>query len=99
MNGVCPPIRDSWGQVRARIRFQSELIMSLEEYSGLKDLLINDLEVIGVCEQFCCLDRQPLACAVLKISKFCSKELVLIKALIEREVKSETQVLVLKNFF
>ena len=93
LNGVCPPIRDSWGSVRARIRFQSELIMAFEEYHALKDLLMTeDLDVITCCEQFCCADRQPLAQAVLKIARFDNKELLLIRSLIEREVKIETQV-------
>ncbi|CAG2183309.1 unnamed protein product, partial [Oppiella nova] len=72
LSGLCPPIRDSWGQLRARIRFTRELILSFGEYSALKDLLLmtEDLEVIQVCELFCARDRLPLATALLKIARF-----------------------------
>lgn len=92
LNGLCAPIRDSWGAVRARIRFQSELILAFDDYHSLKDLILSpDLDTIAICEQFCCLDRSPLALALLKIAKFEGKELLLMRQLIQREVFIETQ--------
>ena len=68
--------------------------MAFEEYHALKELLVQqDLDVIGACEHFCQSDRQPLALAVLKIARFSNKELLLIRALIQREIHQETQVL------
>ncbi|XP_054153029.1 ras GTPase-activating protein 1-like [Oppia nitens] len=91
LSGLCPPVRDAWGQVLARIRFSVETVLSLEDYNPLKDLILSeDLETIGIVEQFCRhRDRQQLSTAVLRIAKFERKTEQIIRSLIEREVRLE----------
>lgn len=91
LTGLCP-IREDWGSLRVRIRYVHELIMPLTEYTSLKELIMNeDLEVISVLEDFCHRDRGPLANSLLKVFRFERKESTLLRAMIERDVKTENE--------
>jgi Ras GTPase-activating protein 1 len=91
-NGLQAPLRDDYGSIRLKLRYVHEIIMPLREYSILKELIMNqDLEVIGILEEFCHRDRGPLAHALLRIFRFEKKETCLIKTMIEREIKKESE--------
>ncbi|XP_015790236.1 ras GTPase-activating protein 1 isoform X2 [Tetranychus urticae] len=92
LTGICPPMNNEWGSLRVRIRYVHELIMPSHEYDALKELLMaEDLEVISVLEEFCHRDRAPLANALLRVFKHESKEAILLKSMIEREIKRENE--------
>ena len=86
LSGLCPPVRDHWGAIRARILFQKELILPFDDYSGLKDLLVSqDLEPIRALEQFS-RDRYSVATSLLKICNFCRKECHVMANMVQRTV-------------
>ncbi|RWS24493.1 ras GTPase-activating protein 1-like protein, partial [Leptotrombidium deliense] len=90
--GLNPPIREDWGALRVRLRYVHELIMPLYEYNALKELIMNDdLEAISVLEDFCHRDRGPLGNSLLRVFRYEKKETSLLKAMIEREIKRETE--------
>ncbi|KAI1296531.1 Ras GTPase-activating protein 1 [Halotydeus destructor] len=93
LSGINPPPRDEWGSIRLKIRYSDQTVLPVKEYWALKDLLFNpDLEVISVLESLCHRDRVPLANALLQVYRFQSEsEGILLKALIEREIKQETE--------
>lgn len=92
LNGLNPPVREDWGALRVRLRYVHEVIMPLKEYNVLKELIMNDdLEVISVLEDFCHRDRGPLAHALLRVFRYERKESTLLKAMMEREIKRETE--------
>lgn len=89
--GLNPPVRD-WGSLRVKLRYVHEIIMGFREYSALKELIMNDdLEVISVLEDFCHRDRGPLAHALLRVFRYEKKEGTLLKKMIEREIKRESE--------
>lgn len=91
-NGLQAPLRDDYGSIRLKLRYVHEIIMPFREYSILKELIMNqDLEVIGILEEFCHRDRGPLAHALLRIFRFEKKETSLIKIMIEREIMKESE--------
>lgn len=66
--------------------------MPLRDYGIVRELLMNeDLEVISVLEDFCHRDRAPLAHALLRIFRYEKKEGTLLKAMIEREIRRESE--------
>ena len=57
-----------WGSVRLRTRFLQDLIMPLDEYSPLKELVLNPrLEVVCTLADICHQDRLALATSLLRI--------------------------------
>lgn len=92
LNGLQTPLREDYGSIRLKLRYVHEIIMPFEEYSILKDLLLNpDLEVISLLEEFCHRDRGPLAHALLRIFRYEKIETKLIKIMVEREIRRESE--------
>jgi Ras GTPase-activating protein 1 len=57
--------------VRLRTRFLQDLIMPLEEYSPLKELVLNPrLEVVCTLADICHQDRLALATSLLRIFRY-----------------------------
>lgn len=60
-----------WGSLRLRIRYMHDLIMPQEEYSPMKELLLDpSLEVVRALADVCHMDRVPLANSLLRIFRF-----------------------------
>lgn len=57
-----------WGSLRLRTRYVHDLIMPHEEYSPMKELVLDpSLEVVRALADVCHMDRGPLASSLLKI--------------------------------
>lgn len=66
LTGVTPI--GEWGSLRLKLRYLHDLIMPEEEYSPLKDLVLDSkLEVVRALADICHSDRTPLASALLRI--------------------------------
>lgn len=92
LNGLQTPLREDYGSIRLKLRFVHEIIMPFEEYTILKDLILDsDLEVISLLEEFCHRDRSPLAHAFLRIFRYERIETQLIKIMVEREIRRESE--------
>jgi len=93
LSGVTPI--GEWGSVRLRTRYMHDLIMPQDEYSSLKELVLNpQLEVVVALADICHTDRLPLASSLLRIFRFEKKEADLLTSLgrleIEREEETST---------
>lgn len=83
--------KDILGYVRIRIRYSSDIIMGLEEYATLEDLLCDpSTEIITLLDQFCQRDHIPLARALSNIFKSKRTSTRILRSLIEHEVSSES---------
>lgn len=88
LSGITPI--GEWGSLRLRISFCQDLVMPGQEYSSLKQLLLDDqLCVVSALSQLRHLERAQLSTALLKIFRFDKKEVQLLQALNEREVEIE----------
>lgn len=66
LTGITPI--GEWGSVRLRIRYLHDLIMPIEEYSPMLQLLLDpDLEAVKALSDVCHPDRMPLANALFRI--------------------------------
>lgn len=69
MSGITPI--GEWGAIRLRIRYLHDLIMPIEEYSPMLQLLLDpDLEAVKTLSDVCHLDRMPLANALFRIFRY-----------------------------
>ena len=67
MSVICAAAGE-WGSVRLRTRVLQDLIMPLDEYSPLKELVLNPrLEVVCTLADICHQDRLALATSLLRI--------------------------------
>ena len=65
LRGVTPI--GEWGSIRLRLRYLHDLIMPAEEYSPLKELILDsNLEVVRALAELCHSDRLQLATALLR---------------------------------
>jgi len=90
LSGVTPI--GEWGTVRLRTRYLHDLIMPQEEYSPLKELVLDSkLEVVVALADICHTDRLPLASSLLRIFRFDKKEADLLTSLGNLEVEREDE--------
>ena len=70
------------------LRYLHDLIMPAEEYSPLKELILDsNLEVVRALAELCHSDRVQLATALLRIFRFEKKEAELLSTLNRMEVE------------
>ncbi|XKL62004.1 hypothetical protein PGB90_001837 [Kerria lacca] len=90
LSGITPI--GEWGAIRLRIRYLHDLIMPIEEYSPMLQLLLDpDLEAVKTLSDVCHLDRMPLANALFRIFRYEQKEADLLKSLNEMEIDKEDE--------
>ena len=90
LTGVTPI--GEWGSLRLKIRYLHDLIMPEEEYSPLKELLLDSkLEVVRALADLCHSDRNPLATSLLRVFRFDKKEADLLSTLNRLEVEREEE--------
>lgn len=90
LTGITPI--GEWGSVRLRIRYLHDLIMPIEEYSPMLQLLLDpDLEAVKALSDVCHPDRMPLANALFRIFRYEQKEADLLKSLNESEIEKEDE--------
>ena len=66
LSGITPI--GEWGSLRLRLRYSHDLAMPCEEYSSLKELLLDgQLEAVRALAGLRHVDRVPLAAALLKV--------------------------------
>ena len=66
LSGVTPI--GEWGSLRLRTRYLHDLIMPEDEYSPLKELILDPkLDVVRSLSDLCHSDRIPLASSLLRI--------------------------------
>lgn len=92
--GIHPPIREvmgTWGWIRLKLRYTTDIIMTYSEYTALEDLILDtDLEVISSLEQFCHKERTVMASALNNILEYKRVTVDFINLMIERDVNLET---------
>ena len=94
LRGVTPI--GEWGSIRLRFRYLHDLIMPADEYSPLKELILDsNLEVVRALAELCHSDRLQLATALLRIFRFEKKEAELLSTLNRMEVEREEETSVL----
>ncbi|XP_015759449.1 PREDICTED: ras GTPase-activating protein 1-like isoform X2 [Acropora digitifera] len=80
------------GSIRLRSKFTHEIIMPVEEYSSLKEILLdNDLQAVKGLGQVC-KDRVTLASILLKIFRHERQEIFLLKTMNSLEVEKQEEV-------
>ncbi len=90
LTGVTPI--GEWGSLRLKIRYLHDLIMPEEEYSPLKELLLDSkLDVVRALADLCHSDRNPLATSLLRVFRFDKKEADLLSTLNRLEVEREEE--------
>lgn len=76
-----------WGYLRVRVYYSIDIVMGLQEYAALEDLLCDpSTEIITLLDQFCHRDHLILARALSNIFKNKKTSIRVLKSLIEREV-------------
>lgn len=94
LSGVTPI--GEWGSLRLKIRYLHDLIMPEDEYSPLKELLLDPkLEVVRALADLCHADRTPLATSLLRIFRFDKREADLLSTLNRLEVEREEETSIL----
>ena len=69
LSGVTPI--GEWGSLRLRTRYLHDLIMPEDEYSPLKELILDPkLDVVRSLSDLCHSDRIPLASSLLRIFRW-----------------------------
>ncbi|GAB6026339.1 hypothetical protein CHUAL_012542 [Chamberlinius hualienensis] len=90
LSGIIPPLREDWGSIRVRIRYLHEVIMPLEEYSSLRELIIDrHLEALIGLADVCHHDRVPLATTLLRVFRFSKSEMDLLQTMNDMEILKE----------
>jgi len=91
LSGVTP-IGD-WGTIRIRTKYLHDLIMPQDEYSPLKELILDtSLEVVvTLADIFTHKDRALLASALLRIFRFEKREADLMTSLARLEIEREEE--------
>jgi len=90
LRGVTPI--GEWGSIRLKLRYLHDLIMPEEEYSPLKELILDSkLEVVRALSELCHADRSQLANSLLRIFRFDKKEADLLSTLNRLEVDREDE--------
>ncbi|XP_043221540.1 ras GTPase-activating protein 1-like isoform X2 [Amphibalanus amphitrite] len=88
LSGITPI--GEWGSLRLRLRYSHDLAMPCDEYSSLKELLLDgQLEVVRALAGLRHVDRLPLAAALLKVFRFEKKEAELLQTLNDLEIETE----------
>ncbi|CAG0885228.1 unnamed protein product [Cyprideis torosa] len=81
-----------WGRIRLRVRFLRDLIMPLEEYSPLSELLLDrELKAVRALADLCYAERAPLAGALLRIFKHKRREAELLQRLTDAQLQDEEE--------
>ncbi|XP_013408333.1 ras GTPase-activating protein 1-like [Lingula anatina] len=81
------------GSIRVKWKFLHEMIMPINEYSSLKELLIaKDLEAVKALTQVCGNDRILLAKSLINIFRTEKQEAHLIRTMNDREIDEECTV-------
>ncbi|XP_023933304.1 ras GTPase-activating protein 1 [Lingula anatina] len=84
---------EEMGSIRVKCKFLHEIIMPINEYSSLKELLLaKDLEAVKALTQVCGNDRIPLAKSLLNIFRKEKQESHLIRTMNDREIDKECTV-------
>ncbi|EDO36190.1 predicted protein [Nematostella vectensis] len=79
------------GNVRIRVKFTHEIIMPVEEYEALKEILLDeDLVAVTALGQVC-KDRVVLASTLLKIFRHEKQEIFLLKTMNAREIEKQDE--------
>lgn len=92
LTGLITPVREDWGSMRIRVRYVHELVLPLSEYESLKGLVMNDdLEVISFLGDCAHKDRASLAAALLSVFRYERKECPVLRFLLEREIKTQSE--------
>jgi len=69
LSGITPI--GEWGSLRLRIRYMNDLIMPIEEYSPLKELLLDPrMEGVRALADVCHSSRTTLANSLLRIFRY-----------------------------
>nr|CAH0102365.1 unnamed protein product [Daphnia galeata] len=90
LSGMTPV--GEWGTIRLRTRYLHDLIMPEEEYSPLKELLLDPhLEAVRALADLCHLDRVPLATSLLRVFRHERKEADLLQTLNDAEIDKEEE--------
>lgn len=80
-----------WGSLRLRIRYMDDLVMPVDEYSPLQQLLLeNEFHSVRALSDLCHTNRILLATSLLKIFRNEKKECELMKTLCQGEVARES---------
>ena len=88
-NGMTPI--GEWGSLRVRVRYMDDLVMPAEEYSPLKELLLeNEFHSVRALSDLCHTNRIPFATSLLKIFRHDRKECDLMKTLCQAEIARES---------
>lgn len=89
LSGITPI--GEWGSLRLRIRYMQELVMPREEYSPLRQLLLEPgLAAVKALAEVCRTNRQPLASSLLRVFRDCNRAAELARELLAAEVARET---------
>uniref|UniRef100_T1JFR2 Ras GTPase-activating protein 1 n=1 Tax=Strigamia maritima TaxID=126957 RepID=T1JFR2_STRMM len=92
LSGISPPIREDWGSMRIRVRYLHEMIMPLEEYNSLKELLLDRrMDALCALADVCHHDRTPLATTLLRVFRHEAREADLLQAMNDAEIKKEDE--------
>ncbi|CAG7721745.1 unnamed protein product, partial [Allacma fusca] len=90
LSGITPI--GEWGALRLKIRYIHDLIMPLEEYSPLKELLLDSkMEAVRALADVCHSNRTTLANSLLRVFRFEKKEADLLASLAEQTVTKESE--------
>ncbi|KAL9987198.1 hypothetical protein ACROYT_G001462 [Oculina patagonica] len=80
------------GSIRVRSKFTHEIIMPVEEYSSLKEIILDkDLQAVKSLGQVC-KDRVTLASTLLKIFRHEREEIFLLKTMNSLEIEKQEEV-------
>lgn len=86
-NAVAPPT-GGLGSVRVKAKFTNELIMPVDEYQQLKNVILSNMQVVFALADTCGQDRTVMASVLLKIFRDEKRETDLLCALNEREINA-----------
>ncbi|XP_028399121.1 ras GTPase-activating protein 1-like isoform X2 [Dendronephthya gigantea] len=84
--------RTEAGTLRIKARYMHEMIMPVEEYSGLKEILLKEDVQCVVSLMEVCKDRDTLASRILNVFRHQREHHNLLRRLTEREIENEDNV-------
>eukprot|EP00058_Branchiostoma_floridae_P006819 XP_002592307.1 hypothetical protein BRAFLDRAFT_206850 [Branchiostoma floridae] len=86
------PYKGDMGSIRIRAHYRSQLVLPLEEYAGLKQLIVSkEFHTIYALDKVCARDRSLLASALLRVFRDEKKEAVLLQTLTTKEIANEDE--------
>ncbi|XP_078672261.1 ras GTPase-activating protein 1-like isoform X3 [Branchiostoma floridae x Branchiostoma belcheri] len=86
------PYKGDMGSIRIRAHYRSQLVLPLEEYAGLKQLIVSkEFHTIYALDKVCARDRSLLASALLRVFRQEKNEAVLLQTLTTKEIANEDE--------